>query len=111
MNLAAPCYSSVTSSDTDISHHCCTLLSHTIVTTLGLVGILYMAFMAVRTLPKHTGLFGVVRDRATELLTEIEVSTNYDLIGKPIALLMARFTVSCCDRCTCACGTEFAASL
>jgi hypothetical protein len=53
-----------------------------------------MAFMAVRTLPKHTGLFGVVRDRATELLTEIEVGANYDLIGKPIALLMARFTVS-----------------
>jgi hypothetical protein len=57
-----------------------------------------MAFMAVRTLPKHTGLFGVVRDRATELLTEIEVGTNYDLIGKPIALLMARFTVSCCTH-------------
>jgi hypothetical protein len=55
-----------------------------------------MALMAVRTLPKHTGLFGVVRDRATELLTEIEVGANYDLIGKPIALLMARFTVSCC---------------
>jgi hypothetical protein len=62
--------------------------------TSGLIGILYMAFMAVRTLPKHTGLFGVVRDRATELLTEIEVGANYDLIGKPIALLMARFTVS-----------------
>jgi hypothetical protein len=68
---------------------CCTHLQQ-----VGLIGILYMAFMAVRTLPKHTGLFGVVRDRATELLTEIEVGANYDLIGKPIALLMARFTVS-----------------
>ena len=60
----------------------------------GIAGIIFLSIFATRILPRHTGLFGVVRDKTSELLTEVEVGPTHDLLGRPVALLMARFNVS-----------------
>ncbi|CAM9900128.1 unnamed protein product, partial [Sphacelaria rigidula] len=52
---------------------------------------LYLVFFAPRLLPSRGGLFRFVRDRAEELLTEVQVTNDFPYIGEPSGLVLSRF--------------------
>eukprot|EP00752_Nemacystus_decipiens_P012020 g10655.t1 len=57
---------------------------------LGIVGMAYLVFFAPRVLPSRGGLFRYVRDRAKELLTEVQVMNDFPYKGEPAGLVLAR---------------------
>ncbi|CAM9151587.1 unnamed protein product [Choristocarpus tenellus] len=57
---------------------------------LGMVGMVYLLYTAPRFLPSHGGLFRYVRDKAEELLTEVQVLKDFKHIGEPVSLVLAR---------------------
>jgi di/tricarboxylate transporter len=57
---------------------------------VGVVGIFLMAFTAEYLLPKQAGLFRFIRDRADELITEVEVAPDFKHCGQPLSLAMTR---------------------
>ncbi|CAM9838480.1 unnamed protein product [Ectocarpus sp. 6 AP-2014] len=57
---------------------------------LGVVGMLYLVLFAPRVLPSRGGLFRYVRDRAKELLTEVQVMDDFPYKGEPAGLVLAR---------------------
>ncbi|CAM9751541.1 unnamed protein product [Chrysoparadoxa australica] len=56
---------------------------------LGILGILYLVLVAPAILPANGGLFRYVRDRADELITEVEVQQHFKYIGSPVSLVLA----------------------
>eukprot|EP00903_Cladosiphon_okamuranus_P007706 g7468.t1 len=57
---------------------------------LGIVGMIYLVVFAPRVLPSRGGLFRYVRDRAKELLTEVQVMNDFPYKGEPAGLVLAR---------------------
>ncbi|CAM9142570.1 unnamed protein product [Hapterophycus canaliculatus] len=57
---------------------------------LGIVGMIYLVIFAPRVLPSRGGLFRYVRDRAKELLTEVQVMSDFPYKGEPAGLVLAR---------------------
>ncbi|CAM9739430.1 unnamed protein product, partial [Discosporangium mesarthrocarpum] len=57
---------------------------------LGILGMIYLTFAAPRILPTHGGLFRFVRDRAEDLLTEVQVLKGFHYIGQSVTLALAR---------------------
>jgi len=64
----------------------------------GLAGVVFMGLFALCILPRKTELFTTAKNKATDLLTEVQISSGHALVGKPVALLMAKLQVRC-ERC------------
>jgi hypothetical protein len=57
---------------------------------VGLLGIAYLFFFAPIILPKNGGLFRFIRDRADELITELEILPDFKYVGEPVSLVLVR---------------------